>query len=67
MEIVNNIDRYCAKENITIKEFERRCKLANALVHKWRLGLQEPSLKTMKKISEATGISIDKWTMENGV
>jgi len=67
MDLVMNIDNYCAKQGITVQEFERKCQIAHSLVRKWRLGRQEPSLKTMKKISEATGISIDKWTMENGV
>lgn len=67
MELVKNIDRYCDREKITIKEFERKCKLANSLVHKWRIGLQSPSLRTMQKISKATGVTLDAWTRENGV
>ena len=67
MELVNNIDSYCAKQGISVKEFERKCKLANSLVHKWRLGIQYPTMRTMQKISEATGISIDKWARERGV
>lgn len=67
MEIVNNIERYCIRENITIKEFERKCKIANSLVHKWRLGLQTPSLRTINKIIEATGIPFEQWNKENGV
>ena len=67
MEIVKNIDRYCAKERITTKEFERKCNIANSLVHKWRLGLQTPSLRTINKIIGATGIPFEQWMRENGV
>lgn len=67
MEVVQNIDNYCAVSGITIKEFERLCGLANALVSKWRSGRQTPTIKTLKKISDATGISIDAWIKENGV
>ena len=67
MEIVKNIDSYCAKENVTTQEFERRCKLAHGLVRKWRIGLQAPTLRTMNKIIEATGVPYEQWNRENGV
>lgn len=61
MSLVEKIDAYCVKEGITVKEFERRCKIANATVHKWRVGLNQPSLKTIVKISEATGTELGAW------
>ena len=67
MSIVENIDRYCARTGITVKEFERMCGIANATVHKWRVNLNGPSFRTISKISKVTGISMDDWTKENGV
>ena len=67
MPIVENIDAYCVREQITIKEFERRCNIANATVHKWRVGLNQPSLKTIAKIVKATGIDLGTWTREGGI
>jgi transcriptional regulator with XRE-family HTH domain len=61
MKIVKSIDEYCTKQGITVHEFERRCNLANSLVHKWRLGLQSPSLRTVHKICKATGTEIGAW------
>lgn len=65
--IVTNIDSYCASEGITTQEFERKCNLAHGLVRKWRIGLQSPTLRTMNKIIEATGISYELWNRECGV
>lgn len=67
MALVKNIDRYCVREQITTQEFERRCELAHGLVRKWRLGIQTPSLRTMNKIINATGVPFEQWTKENGV
>jgi transcriptional regulator with XRE-family HTH domain len=61
MLIVGRIDAYCAREGISIKEFERRCKLSNSIVHKWRVGITSPSLKTISRICEATGTDIGAW------
>lgn len=67
MNLVKNIDRYCVREQVTTQEFERRCNLAHGLVRKWRLGIQSPTLRTMNRIIEATGIPYEVWTKENGV
>ena len=61
MNIVTNIDRYCNLNGITVKAFERKCKLSNSIVHKWRLGLATPSLKTLNRIAEFTGIATEEW------
>lgn len=61
MNIVESIEAYCLREGITVKEFERRCGIANATVHKWRARLNQPSLKTVQKICKATGTEIGAW------
>jgi transcriptional regulator with XRE-family HTH domain len=61
MNLVERIDDYCAKEGISIKEFERRCHIGNAAIHKWRVGLNKPRLETVMRICEATGTDIGAW------
>lgn len=61
MIIIENIEKFCAREGISTKEFERRCKLANSSVGKWKRGIATPSIRTLVKISEATNIPIDEW------
>lgn len=61
MNIVEKIDAYCEQEGITIKEFERRCNLANAVVHKWRAGLNQPSFSAVNRICRATETDIGAW------
>lgn len=64
MSILKNIDRYCQEQNITIKEFERRCSISNSLVNKWRTGVAKPSLSTLAKIVSATGVDLSEWLKE---
>lgn len=61
MKLVQRIDEYCAREGISIKEFERRCNIGNAVVHKWRVGLNQPRLETISRICEATGTEMGAW------
>ena len=67
MILIENIDAYCAKHNISIKEFERRCGVANSSVHKWRVGVQSPSMKSITYIERGTGIPSAKWLTKGGV
>lgn len=61
MILLENINKFCAKEGISTKEFERRCKLANSSVGKWKRGIATPSFRTLEKISKATNIPIEEW------
>lgn len=51
---------YCKKNNLSIKAFEEKCGLSNGTVGGWKNG-GKPSVDTLKKISNATKISIKKW------
>ena len=55
---------YCAENSISIFAFEQKCGLPNGLVSKWKNG-GYPSIQTLRKISEATEISIETWVEEN--
>ena len=67
MIIVENIERFCASQGISTKEFERRCNLANSSIGKWRRGIASPSVKTLEKISEATKVPLENWLKNEGV
>ena len=54
---------YCASNSLTVSAFEQKCGLPNGLVSKWKNG-GYPSIQTLKKISEATEISVETWIDE---
>lgn len=64
MPIIENINRYCGEHGISIKRFERECKMANATVQKWKKGINKPSIRTLEKMSKFTGIPIEEWLKE---
>lgn len=66
MAIVDNILRYCEENQITVKEFERKCNLANSQVSKWRSGFAKPSLLTLDRIVRATGVELNEWLKDGG-
>ena len=54
---------YCEKHNLSVSAFETKCGLANGTVNGWKNG-SDPSLVSLKRISEATKISVAKWLKE---
>ena len=64
MTILENINKYCEGANISVKDFEKKCNLANGLVGKWKSGIAMPSLPTLHKIVEATGTELNDWIGE---
>lgn len=65
MSIFQNIKKYCEKENITIAGFEKKCGIGNGTVDDWESS--NPSLKSLKKIVEATGIPLYEWIDVNDI
>lgn len=59
--IYERVLEYCTEEEITVKEFEERCKIGNGTVGKWKAGICTPSVRTLSKIQHETGISIGYW------
>lgn len=64
--LVNNIDSYCKQNNLTRASFEKKSGLFNAAIRSWDDG-EIPNLKSLIKIAEYTGISLDAWLKEGGV
>ena len=59
--IYEKIVAYCKENNMSIMAFEQKCKLANGVVGGWRDDNLKPSLTSLTKIVEATGIPITEW------
>lgn len=57
--MLKKITRWCDEHKMSIRAFEIACNLSNGTVGKW--DNSNPSLESIKKISEYTGISIDEW------
>lgn len=58
--VYENVCAYCEKKNLPIYEFEKLCGLGNGTVAGWKDDKTKPTLKTLEKISSATGLSINK-------
>lgn len=59
--IYNNIIEYCERNEMNIYNFEKLCKLSNGTVSKWKDGETQPTLRTLNKIVNNTGIALKKW------
>ena len=61
--VYSNVLEYCKKNNLTIRGFEKMCGIGNGVVAEW--GKEDnpsnPSLSTLEKISNSTGIPLEKW------
>lgn len=62
--IYDKIVAYCKEHDMSIMAFEQSCGLANGVVGKWKDNGMDPSLTSLKKIADATGISIADWLGE---
>ena len=62
--VYDKIVSYCKENGLSIMAFEKKCGLANAVVGKWENDKLKPSLSSLSKIAEATGIPIADWLRE---
>lgn len=67
MGFVENVQAYCAAMGITEADFERRCGIGKGSMTRWKGAYYAPTLKTLTKIQNKTGIPITRWLMEGGV
>ena len=54
------VQAYCKKNNLTIAGFERLCGIGNGVAAQWGKA-SAPSMKTVCKIADATGIPATEW------
>lgn len=59
--IHDKIVAYCREHNISIMAFEKKCGLANTTVGNWENDKLKPSLSSLTKNADATGIPIADW------
>ena len=60
--IYDNIVVYCKENKISILQFEKKCRLTNGAVSKWKAGCR-PRIDSLMKVAEATKIPIEKWVV----
>lgn len=65
--VADNIRAYCEEYGHSRASFERLCDLSNGLVGKWEDGQRSPTVTTLQKISQKTGIDMDVWLKEGGI
>jgi transcriptional regulator with XRE-family HTH domain len=62
--VYNNVIEYCSNHNLSIYAFEQKCGIGNGTVSKWKEKNFDPSIPTLQKIVNATGVPIAEWLKE---
>lgn len=68
MVFVDNVKDYCQKNGLSVAAFERKCDVANAVISGIERGRSKnPSVSTLFKIQQTTGIDMTYWMKEGGI
>ena len=59
--ICDKVEEYCRAAGLTIARFEKLCGIGNGTIGKWRNHNAVPSIATLIKLENATGIPIYMW------
>lgn len=54
------IIEYCKENNLSLSAFEKMCGIGNGVIDDWK-ETSMPSLASLTKIAEATGIPVSEW------
>lgn len=57
--IYQRVIKYCKENNLSVSAFEKKCCIGNGTISAWKDG-SKPSLNTLEKIENATGIPIEE-------
>lgn len=57
MSIFERIQKLIKEQNITVKQLERECDLANATIRRWET--QTPNIESVRRVAQKLGTSID--------
>ena len=60
---IKNVESYCKENKLNDRQFEIKCNLANGTIRNWRKG-NEPKITTVMRVSQATGVPVEKWVEE---
>ena len=58
--IFENVEAYCREHGLSISGFEKLCGIGNGVVSAWK-GESSPTLTSVMKIADATGIPASEW------
>lgn len=58
--VYQNVVDYCNSNNITISAFEKMCGIGNGVIGAWKEE-NKPSLSSLGKIADKTGIPVEEW------
>lgn len=56
--IYDNIEKLCAKKNISIRRVEEAAGLGNGTIGKWKNDNCQPSFTSLQKVAEALEVSV---------
>lgn len=65
--ICDKVEEYCRTAGLTIARFEKLCGIGNGTIGKWRKHGATPSIATLIKLENATGIPIYMWIEGGGI
>lgn len=55
--LLENIQRLCEKNNITLWSLERKLKIGNGVIAKW--ARSSPRVETVQKVADYFGVAVD--------
>ena len=55
------VKKYCEENKISIAAFEKMCGIGNGTVARWEQDDSRPSLQSLEKMQQATGIEVTEW------
>lgn len=59
--IFEKVKKYCEDNKLSIAAFEKLCGIGNGTVARWESDESRPSLQSLEKMQQATGIGIAEW------
>ena len=59
--VFEKVKQYCEEKKISIAAFEKLCGIGNGTVARWESDESRPSLQSLEKMQQATGIGIAEW------
>lgn len=59
--VFEKVKQYCEEKKISIAAFEKLCGIGNGAVARWEQDESRPSLQSLEKMQQATGIGIAEW------
>lgn len=67
MIFAENIKKYCELNGFTTSDFEKHCGLSNGCVSKYNRVAKNPSVRTLQRVAQATGIEMMAWITKGGI